>query len=86
MQTKALKPMMRIVIDPGSVEAGLRKNCVKKGLKTLVLERGKNWEHVSKISYDEPRIPWDMELRGLVSWLQEQKEKASNPAVRTGFL
>jgi choline dehydrogenase-like flavoprotein len=47
-------------------EAGLLRNYAKKGLKTLVLERGRSIEHLK----DYPtalKAPWEFEHRGNMS-------------------
>jgi len=71
-----------IVIGSGISGGWAAKELCEKGLKTLVLERGRIVEHVK----DYPTMnldPWDMELRGGLT--PEQKEK--HPiGVRTGFI
>ncbi|MFT5771962.1 MAG: choline dehydrogenase-like flavoprotein [Algoriphagus sp.] len=71
-----------IVIGSGISGGWAAKELCEKGLKTLVLERGRIVEHVK----DYPTMnldPWDMEFRGGLT--PEQKEK--HPiGVRTGFI
>lgn len=71
-----------IVIGSGISGGWAAKELCEKGLKTLVLERGRIVEHVK----DYPTMnddPWDMELRG--SLTPEQKKKHYK-AIRSGFI
>jgi len=71
-----------IVIGSGISGGWAAKEFCEKGLKTLVLERGRMVKHVE----DYPtamKDPWDYELRGAISpehAAQKQKQ------MRTGFL
>lgn len=71
-----------IVIGSGISGGWAAKELCEKGLKTLVLERGRIVEHVK----DYPTMhddPWDMELRGGLT--PEEKEKHYK-AARSGFI
>lgn len=71
-----------IVIGSGISGGWAAKELCEKGLKTLVLERGRIVEHVK----DYPTMnddPWDMELRGAVGPEDRQKRKT---LARAGFL
>jgi len=61
-----------IVIGSGISGGWAAKELCEKGLKTLVLERGRIVEHV--VDYPTMNLdPWDMELRGGLT--PEEKEK-----------
>lgn len=71
-----------IVIGSGISGGWAAKELCEKGLKTLVLERGRIVEHVK----DYPTMnedPWDLELRGSVGPEDRQKRKT---LARAGFL
>ena len=71
-----------IVIGSGISGGWAAKELCEKGLKTLVLERGRMVEHLK----DYPTMnddPWDMELRGGLSPEEKQKHKY---ALRSGFV
>ena len=71
-----------IVIGSGISGGWAAKELCEKGLKTLVLERGRIVEHVK----DYPTMnddPWDMELRG---GLTPEDKKKLNVNIRTGFV
>ena len=71
-----------IVIGSGMSGGWAAKELCEKGLKTLVLERGRMVEHVK----DYPTMnddPWDSELRGAVT-PEDQKKHAS--VARAGWL
>jgi len=71
-----------IVIGSGISGGWAAKELCEKGLKTLVLERGRLVEHVQ----DYPTMnddPWDTELRGALS--PEQKKKHYK-GIRSGFI
>ena len=74
LNTKAQKDTTydAIVIGSGISGGWAAKELCEKGLKTLVLERGRIVEHV--VDYPTMNLdPWDMELRGGLT--PEQKEK-----------
>jgi len=71
-----------IVIGSGISGGWAAKELCEKGLKTLVLERGRMVEHVR----DYPTMnddPWDMEFRGGLTPAQKKKHYK---AIRTGFI
>ena len=71
-----------IVIGSGISGGWAAKELCEKGLRTLVLERGRIVEHIK----DYPTMnndPWDMPLRGAIG--PEDKEKHYK-ALRTGFV
>ena len=71
-----------IVIGSGISGGWAAKELCEKGLKTLVLERGRIVEHVK----DYPTMnedPWDVELRGALTPEETEKHKYS---ARTGFV
>jgi choline dehydrogenase-like flavoprotein len=71
-----------IVIGSGISGGWAAKELCEKGLKTLVLERGRIVEHVkdyTTMNYD----PWDMELRGAVGFEDKGKQKI---LARAGFI
>lgn len=71
-----------IVIGSGISGGWAAKELCEKGLKTLVLERGRMVEHVR----DYPTMnddPWDMELRGALTPAQKQKHYKG---IRSGFI
>lgn len=66
-----------IVIGTGISGGWAAKELCEKGLKTLVLERGRMIKHIE----DYPTMdkdPWDFELRGQTS--QEEKKTQENKA------
>ena len=71
-----------IVIGSGISGGWAAKELCEKGLKTLVLERGRIVEHVK----DYPTMsldPWDTELRGSLT----PEQKAKHPkGIRSGFI
>ena len=71
-----------IVVGSGISGGWAAKELAEKGLKTLVLERGRIVKHVE----DYPTMnldPWDMELRGGLTAEEQDKHYKS---VRSGFL
>ncbi len=71
-----------IVIGSGISGGWAAKELCEKGLKTLVLERGRVVEHV--VDYPTMNLdPWDMELRGGLT--PDQKEKHYK-AIRSGWI
>ncbi|HEA23202.1 hypothetical protein LCGC14_1097700 [marine sediment metagenome] len=71
-----------IVIGSGISGGWAAKELCEKGLKTLVLERGRIVEHV--VDYPTMNLdPWDTELRGNLT--PEQKEKHYK-AIRSGWI
>ena len=71
-----------IVVGSGMSGGWAAKELTEKGLKTLVLERGRLVEHVR----DYPTMnddPWDYELRGA---LTPEQQKKHYKAARTGFI
>lgn len=71
-----------IVIGSGISGGWAAKELCEKGLKTLVLERGRMVEHVR----DYPTMnddPWDMEFRGGLTPAQKKKH---HKAIRSGFI
>lgn len=71
-----------IVIGSGISGGWAAKELCEKGLKTLVLERGRIVEHVK----DYPTMnndPWDHELRGAIGPEEQEKHKY---AMRAGFV
>jgi len=71
-----------IVIGSGVSGGWAAKELCEKGLKTLVLERGRPVEH-RKDYITEHKAPWDFELRGAMT-REEQKEYSQN--ARIGYL
>ncbi len=71
-----------IVIGSGISGGWAAKELCEKGLKTLVLERGKIVEHV--VDYPTMNLdPWDMELRG---GLTPEQKKKHYKAIRSGWI
>ena len=71
-----------IVVGSGISGGWAAKELAEKGLKTLVLERGRIVEHVA----DYPTMnldPWDMELRGGLTAEEQDKHYKS---IRSGFI
>src|SRR5690554_83055 len=65
-----------IVVGSGITGGWAAKELCEKGLKTLVLERGRNIEHVK--DYPTATLdPWQLELRGMIT--QEMRDE--NPVV-----
>ena len=63
LDSKRKRTYDAIVIGSGATGGWAAKELCEKGLKTLVLERGRLVEHVK----DYPTMnldPWDMDLRG----------------------
>ncbi|MFH6984882.1 GMC oxidoreductase [Marinoscillum luteum] len=71
-----------IVIGSGVSGGWAAKELTEKGLKTLVLERGRPVEH-RKDYITEHKAPWEFDLRGQLT--QEEKKEYSQ-AVRIGYL
>lgn len=70
-----------IVIGSGITGGWAAKELCENGLKTLVLERGRNIQHV----VDYPTMnddPWDQELRGTTSQKDAERQKKQS---RTGY-
>ena len=72
-----------IVVGSGIAGGWAAKELTEKGLKTLVLERGRNVEHV-KDYITEHKAPWEFELRGNVD--PKVLEEDYFIQRRTGFL
>lgn len=71
-----------IVIGSGISGGWAAKELCEKGLKTLVLERGRIVEHV--VDYPTMNLdPWDMELRGGLT-PEEQEKHYKN--IRSGWV
>ncbi|MCK5442978.1 MAG: GMC family oxidoreductase [Maribacter sp.] len=71
-----------IVIGSGISGGWAAKELCEKGLKTLVLERGRIVEHVK--DYPTMNIdPWDMELRG---GLTPEEKKTYKSSIRSGWV
>lgn len=71
-----------IVVGSGISGGWAAKELTEKGLKTLLLERGRNVEH-GKDYITEHKAPWEMELRGEIS----KEEIKDYPIIsRTGFI
>jgi len=71
-----------IVIGSGISGGWAAKELCEKGLKTLVLERGRIVEHV--VDYPTMNLdPWDMELRGGLTPEEQEKHYKNN---RTGWV
>ena len=71
-----------IVIGSGISGGWAAKELCEKGLKTLVLERGRLVEHVK----DYPTMnddPWDMDLRGAIT---PEDRKKHYKSIRSGFI
>ena len=71
-----------IVIGSGISGGWAAKELCEKGLKTLVLERGRLVEHVK----DYPTMnddPWDTELRGALNPIEKQRHYKG---IRSGFI
>ncbi len=71
-----------IVVGSGVSGGWAAKELTEKGLKTLVLERGRPVEH-RKDYITEHKTPWEFDLRGQLT--QEEKKEYSQ-AVRIGYL
>ncbi len=72
-----------IVVGSGIAGGWAAKELTEKGLKTLVLERGRNVEHVTDyITEHDP--PWDFDLRGAID--PKVLEEDYFIQQRTGFL
>lgn len=69
-----------IVIGSGISGGWAAKELTGKGLKTLMLERGRNYEHIKDYKYGTKQ-PWEAAHRG--STTQEQKEKY--PVIHRGW-
>ncbi len=72
-----------IVVGSGIAGGWAAKELTEKGLKTLVLERGRNVEHVTDY-ITEHKAPWEFELRGNVD--PKVLEEDYFVQRRTGFL
>ena len=66
-----------IVVGSGISGGWVAKELTEKGLKVLVLERGKNVEHVT--DYNDAKMPWEQENEGRVN----QDEVARDYAVQS---
>lgn len=62
-----------IVVGSGITGGWAAKELCEKGMKTLVLERGRNVEHVTDY-VTEHKAPWEYPLRGGVTPAEEQRE------------
>ena len=63
-----------IVIGSGISGGWAAKELCEKGLKTLVLERGRNVEHIKDYQGTE-KEPWELEHRNAIT--EEDKKKFS---------
>ena len=70
-----------IVVGSGISGGWAAKELTEKGLKTLVLERGRPVEHVTDY-VTEHKAPWEFELRGRIK--RETAEKDYKIQARTG--
>ena len=71
-----------IVIGSGMSGGWAAKELCEKGLKTLVLEKGRMVNHIE----DYPTMmtePWEMELRG---GLSQEDQKKHHVQIRSGFV
>src|SRR5215217_3105929 len=64
-----------IVIRSGISGGWAAKELTEKGLKVLMLERGRNFEHVKDYK-SAGKDPWEFEHRGRTTQLQQQKRPA----------
>src|SRR5258706_14681177 len=69
-----------IVIGSGISGGWAAKELTEKGLKVLMLERGRNFEHVKDYK-TAPKNPWDFTHRG--STTSEQRKKY--PVIHRGW-
>src|SRR5215207_6766428 len=63
-----------IVVGSGISGGWAAKELCEKGLKTLVLERGRNVEHIKDYT-DTNKMPWELTHRGRLS----EKDYESSP-------
>ena len=69
-----------IVIGSGISGGWAAKELTEKGLKVLMLERGRNFEHVK--DYKSARLdPWDMPHRGMAT----AEERRTHPVIARGW-
>lgn len=69
-----------IVIGSGISGGWAAKELTEKGLKTLMLERGRNYEHIKDYKYGN-KMPWEFEHRGSTT-----KEQQKNyPVIHRGW-
>src|SRR5437764_6541482 len=69
-----------IVIGSGISGGWAAKELTEKGLKVLMLERGRNFEHIK--DYKSANLdPWQMEHRGTAT----QAQKKSHPVIARGW-
>ena len=61
-----------IVIGSGMSGGWAAKELCERGLKTLVLERGRHLDHPSP-EYTDFEAPWDMEFRGMVPEIYDEQ-------------
>lgn len=64
-----------IVIGSGISGGWAAKELTEKGLKVLMLERGRNFEHIKDYK-SAGKDPWEFEHRGRTTQLQQQKRPA----------
>ena len=69
-----------IVIGSGISGGWAAKELTEKGLKTLMLERGRNYEHIKDYKYGTKQ-PWEFDHRGKTT--KEQQEKY--PVIHRGW-
>lgn len=69
-----------IVVGSGISGGWAAKELTEKGLKVLMLERGRNFEHIKDYSTAN-KDPWDFEHRGRTT----QKQKEHYPAIHRGW-
>ncbi|MEL7541795.1 MAG: NAD(P)-binding protein, partial [Pseudomonadota bacterium] len=61
-----------IVIGSGMSGGWAAKELCEKGLKTLVLERGRHLDHPSQ-EYTDFQAPWDLDHRGMVPEIYDEQ-------------
>jgi choline dehydrogenase-like flavoprotein len=66
-----------IVVGSGMTGAWVAKELCERGLKTLIIERGRNVEH--RVDYMDFVTPWEVPHRGLVS----EEEKSEHYAIQS---
>jgi choline dehydrogenase-like flavoprotein len=71
-----------IVIGSGITGGIAAKELTEKGLKVLVLERGRMVEHIVRITRPLNKDPWEFPLANMVS-LEEKKEYAGTERIFT---
>jgi choline dehydrogenase-like flavoprotein len=69
-----------IVIGSGISGGWAAKELTEKGLKTLMLERGRNYEHIKDYKYGTKQ-PWEFEHRGKTT----KEQQANYPVIHRGW-